>query len=245
MTSCNRVAGGLRGEVHHAARVAVGQLLEALSSPPWTCRRPRAQPPARANAHAASVSATVLVRVVSTVGTMMRKKGVFSGGLYAASFDSHGAQSLVLASTKYSYTVSFAGTLEIVAHERVKLFAARRPATRPPTTSARTRNSSPPSRGIARGRPRGTATGRGLTRSNHFQSVEQRGELPHRGELVRLHQLRAALPPELQRGLHPLGQERVHRGLALSPFPSASCRCSARRATRWRRATTPRSSTLR
>ena len=39
----------------------------------------------------------------------MRKKGVPGGGRYVLSLESHGAQSLDFASTKYSYTVSFAG----------------------------------------------------------------------------------------------------------------------------------------
>mmetsp|Transcript_29261 Transcript_29261/g.72382 ORF Transcript_29261/g.72382 Transcript_29261/m.72382 type:complete len:216 (-) Transcript_29261:1455-2102(-) len=56
-----------------------------------------------------SVSASVLVRSVSVVGTRILKNGMSAGGRYTVSLVSQGIHALVLESTKYSYTVSLGG----------------------------------------------------------------------------------------------------------------------------------------
>eukprot|EP00982_Pelagococcus_subviridis_P013197 31229-Pelagococcus_subviridis.AAC.9 len=85
----------------------------------------------------ASASATVFVRSVSIVGTMILKKGIPGGGRYCASLLANGVHSRFFGHTKYSYTVSGGGNRESTSRRNESKIFLDSPSTDAPTDHMR------------------------------------------------------------------------------------------------------------
>ena len=84
-----------------------------------------------------SVSAIVFERKVSTVGTIILKKGISGGGLYVVSCFSHSTHSRALGSTKYSYTVCSCGHLVSFSRRKTSNFLRESSSREAPTDQMR------------------------------------------------------------------------------------------------------------
>mmetsp|Transcript_8381 Transcript_8381/g.35020 ORF Transcript_8381/g.35020 Transcript_8381/m.35020 type:complete len:338 (+) Transcript_8381:5203-6216(+) len=208
-----RIRRGLRGEVHHAARVAVGKLLEALRSH-HALAHAHAPDDQNVRLHRRQAKRHALrARRVDGGHDDAEERRVFQIGFVRRQLGLPQAPVARLGVHEVLVHRVFCRDARVqVANKRVKLFAAlvvQRRAHRP---HKRVHETLLDHREVlfrvVLFVKSVVKTGRGRVL---LQRVEQCGELPHGGELVRLHELRATQPPELESGLHPLGQKRAHR----------------------------------